>query len=206
MLKRIIQKIFSKNEVVVTDKHASLILQKLVKFGQNTDVRNLSIDIRNMDVSKSYCEIGENSIVNGNFVFETGTGKINVGNNTFIGGGTFICIEGIDIGDDVMFSWGCTVIDNNAHSLKWQDRINDVKDWKRGLDEGKIGVYKNWDSVQKAKVKICNKAWIGFNVIILKGVTIGEGAVVGAGSVVTKDVPPFTIVGGNPAVVIKQTE
>lgn len=48
-------------------------------------------------------------------------------------------------------------------------------------------------------VKICNRAWIGPNVIILHDVTIGEGAVVAAGAVVTKDVPPFTLVGGIPA-------
>jgi acetyltransferase-like isoleucine patch superfamily enzyme len=46
--------------------------------------------------------------------------------------------------------------------------------------------------------------WIGFNCIILKGVTIGEGSVVGAGSVVTKDVPPWTIVAGNPARIIRE--
>ncbi|MFM9158920.1 MAG: DapH/DapD/GlmU-related protein, partial [Dolichospermum sp.] len=44
----------------------------------------------------------------------------------------------------------------------------------------------------------------GFNCIILKGVTIGEGAVIGAGSVVTKDVPPWTIVAGNPARIIRE--
>jgi len=48
-------------------------------------------------------------------------------------------------------------------------------------------------------VRIGDRAWIGFRAIILPGVTIGEGAVVGAGSVVTKDVEPYTIVAGNPA-------
>ncbi len=51
---------------------------------------------------------------------------------------------------------------------------------------------------------IVNKVWIGFNVIILKGVTIGEGAIVAAGAVVTKDVSAWTIVAGNPAVVVKK--
>ena len=54
-------------------------------------------------------------------------------------------------------------------------------------------------------VKICDRAWIGPNSIILRNVTIGEGAVVAAGSVVTKDVMPYTIVGGNPARVIGST-
>ena len=53
-------------------------------------------------------------------------------------------------------------------------------------------------------IEIHDRAWIGSRVLILKGVTIGEGAVVAAGSVVTRNVPPFTIVGGNPARVIRE--
>lgn len=51
---------------------------------------------------------------------------------------------------------------------------------------------------------ISDRAWIAYRAIILPGVTIGEGAVVGAGAVVMKDVEPYTIVGGNPAKVIKK--
>ena len=57
-----------------------------------------------------------------------------------------------------------------------------------------------------APVRIQSKAWVGFNVSILKGVTVGEGAVIGAGSVVTKDVPPNTIAVGNPAQVVRHLE
>ena len=55
-----------------------------------------------------------------------------------------------------------------------------------------------------APVIIKDNAWIGMSAIILKGVTVGEGAIVAAGSVVTKDVPPHTIVAGVPARVIKK--
>ena len=116
-----------------------------------------------------------------------------------------ICIDKIEIGDDVMFAWGCTIMDNNAHSLVWEQRQNDVLDWKRGLDEDKTGFYKNWNGVKSAPIIIKNKAWIGFNCIILKGVTIGEGAVLGAGSVVTESVPDYAVVAGNPAKIIKYT-
>lgn len=60
-----------------------------------------------------------------------------------------------------------------------------------------------FEAVSKGDIIIKDDVWIGLNSIILSGVTIGQGAVVAAGSVVTKDVPPYAIVGGNPAKVIK---
>lgn len=65
-------------------------------------------------------------------------------------------------------------------------------------------VNKDWSNVKSKPIKICDKVWIGFDVVILKGVTIGEGAIIGAGAVVTKNVEPNSIMAGNPAVVIKK--
>ena len=56
----------------------------------------------------------------------------------------------------------------------------------------------------KGAVQIGNNVWIGDNAVILSGVTIGNGSVVAAGAVVTKDVPPFTVVAGNPAKIVKE--
>ena len=169
----------------------------------NTDIKNVSLQVRNPIENKIYLEVGENSVINGSFIFEIQNGKISIGSRTFIGGGMFICIEVITIGDDVMFSWGCTVADNNSHSHIWHQRKDDVLEWKKGLDENKIGVYKDWTHVKRGEIVIKNKVWIGFNSIILKGVRIGQGAIVAAGSVVTKDVESFTLVAGNPAKFIK---
>jgi len=119
-----------------------------------------------------------------------------VGVNTFIGGSTIVCAEHVEIGNDVLISWGCTIVDHNSHSIYWTERASDVKNWYNGN--------KDWRFVDISPVKIEDKAWIGLNAIILKGVTIGEGAVVGAGSVVTKDVLPYTIVAGNPAKQIRE--
>lgn len=59
------------------------------------------------------------------------------------------------------------------------------------------------ESLCKGPITVCDDVWIGYGAIILSGVTIGQGAVVAAGSVVTKDVEPYSIVGGNPAKLIK---
>lgn len=61
-----------------------------------------------------------------------------------------------------------------------------------------------WRPLVTKPITICDGVWIGARAIVLPGVTIGEGAIVAAGAVVTKDVEPFTIVGGNPAKVIKE--
>jgi acetyltransferase-like isoleucine patch superfamily enzyme len=180
---------------------------KIDKIGVNADpsamINEANFDIRSKTL-KEYIKIGKDAIIKGHFVIENSKGSIQIGDRTFIGGGMFVSINGIKIGNDVMFSWGCTVIDNDAHSLDWRDRANDVVDWKKGLEQGVIGKYKNWSNVGSKSIVVNDKAWIGFNVIILKGVTIGEGAIVAAGSVLTKDVLPYTLVAGNPAKFIKE--
>jgi acetyltransferase-like isoleucine patch superfamily enzyme len=69
-----------------------------------------------------------------------------------------------------------------------------------------IGHPKEITNVDSAPIIIEDHVWISFNSIILKGVTIGKGAIIAAGSVVTKDVAPFTLVAGNPAKLIKHLQ
>ena len=169
----------------------------------SSNIEGLQLHVRNPEQDKIYLKVGENSLVSGIFIFETQTGIVTIGDRSFIGSSTFLSIEKITIGNDVMISWGCTIIDNNSHSLIWTLRRNDVLDWKKGVESGGLGVYKNWEVVERKPIIVKDKAWIGFNSILLKGVTIGEGAIVGAGSLVTKDVPDWTVVAGNPAKVIR---
>lgn len=141
--------------------------------------------------------IGNRSILEGSFFFDKEFAKISIGERTFIGGNTkIIAAKEIVIGSDVLISWNCTIVDHNSHSLQFELRSSDVINWGKGL--------KDWSNVAINGIIIKDKVWIGFNSIILKGVTIGEGAIVAAGSVVTKDVEAYTVVGGNPAKFIKK--
>ena len=135
-------------------------------------------------------EIGNGSIIDGALIFERDGASISIGSNSFVNG-SVISAEQINIGSDVLIAWGCTIVDHGSHSIFWEQRKNDVANWYAG--------YKDWTHVGIATTRIENKVWIGFNTIILKGVTVGEGSFVAAGSVVTKNVAPYTAVAGNPA-------
>ncbi len=174
-----------------------------IESGADVDISIMNLEIRKY-ADKMFMFIGNNSIVQGSFIFENEVGVVKIGNRSYIGGSTFICLNAIEIGNDVLISWGCTFIDHNSHSLKISERINDVADWKKGKDLGQLAVYKNWENVKSSPIIIKDKSWIGFNCIIMKGITIGKGSIVASGSVVTKDVPDWTIVGGNPAVIIRE--
>ena len=179
------------------------LLDTYAKIGDSIN-RGISIRLDN-PVKKTYLHIGNDCIINGSFIFESKEGEILIGNHTFIGGSTFISHSKIEIGDNVTIAWGCTIYDHNSHSLDYMERRKDIDDQLNDIRSGQNFIAnKNWASVKSAPIKICNDAWIGMNVIVLKGVTIGEGAIVGAGSVVTKDVPAWTVVGGNPAKIIKK--
>lgn len=177
-----------------------LIKNGNLRVGKNTETPNLAIQIQNPQKGQLYIEIGDDAMVSGNITIYGPNGRVKIGNRTFIANGSILfCYDEITLEDDIMVSWGCTIIDNNSHSLKWEERKSDVLDWKKGP------MFKNWDVVKKDKILISSKCWIGFNSIITKGVTLGEGTIVASGSVVTKNSEPFTIIGGNPAKFIKST-
>ncbi|WAC15521.1 acyltransferase [Dyadobacter pollutisoli] len=153
---------------------------------------------------RNYVTIGKKCIINADFIFETEKGKITIGDNVHIGNASFICRTSISIGNDVTMAWGITLYDHNSHSIHWEERMNDNNQCYKDLTESHNNILnKDWTNVVQKPIQIGNKVWIGFDATILKGVTIGEGAVVGAKSVVTKDVPAWAVVAGNPARIIK---
>lgn len=101
---------------------------------------------------------------------------LEIGNNTYLNGGSIDCSHHIRIGDDCAIAGGVSISDNSWHAI----------------------------DVGKKDVLIGNKVWIATNALIMPGVKIGDGAIVAAGAVVTKDVPARCMVAGVPAKVIKE--
>ncbi|WP_339828275.1 acyltransferase [Phascolarctobacterium sp.] len=178
------------------DIHPSAILLDSVNF-----------DFRISKISKRIF-IDEESMIGCSFIFEADNGSIKIGKRTFINGGTnLISINEIEVGDDVTIGWNVYIYDHDSHSLDYRFRKDDIKRQREDFYANRNFIFsKDWSTVKSAPIKICNKVWIGFNAIILKGVTVGEGAIIAAGAVVTKNVPAWTIVAGNPAKIVKKIE
>ena len=143
-------------------------------------------------------KIGADGLISCRFSFDRPEARIIVGDRGFIGRSHIVAATRVEIEDDVIISWGVTIVDHNSHALAASDRADDVALWMQGE--------KDWSKVRMAPTLLKRRCWIGFNAIILKGVTVGEGAIVGAGSLVTRDVPAHSIVAGNPARIIRQQE
>jgi acetyltransferase-like isoleucine patch superfamily enzyme len=155
--------------------------------------------------NRKYLTVGGECLIAVNFIFESSSGYIKIGSNVHIGGATIICRTSVIIEDDVTMAWGITLYDHDSHSVSWDYRKNDNHQcYEDYINHNGNNVFnKNWTNVNSKPIHIHSKVWIGFDVTILKGVTVGEGAVIGAKSVVTKDVPAWTVVAGNPAKVVR---
>ncbi|TWJ00640.1 galactoside O-acetyltransferase [Mucilaginibacter frigoritolerans] len=176
-----------------------------VDVGKSHLLMGFKLNLNRPIDKKKYVKIGDDTILECTITFESPNGEVIIGNNTFIGTSTIISRSQVVIEDNVFIAWGCYLYDHDSHSIDYKERENDILQQLSDLRAGRNFIKnKNWDVVNSRPIKICSNAWIGMHCIILKGVTIGEGAIVGAGSVVTKNVPAWTIVGGNPARVLKE--
>jgi acetyltransferase-like isoleucine patch superfamily enzyme len=158
--------------------------------------------ILNARVSPDAICIGSHAVINGELVTNCHGGKIQLGSYVFVGPGSRIwSAVSIKIGNYALISHNVNIHDNDSHSLHLPIRREHTKFI---LDNGRLppSAY----DADEAPVVIEDDVWICFNATILKGVRIGRGAIVAAGSVVTKDVEPFTLVAGNPAVVKRKLE
>ncbi len=131
-------------------------------------------------------------------VFQCG-GEIRIGELCYLGEGSRVWARtSIRIGHHVLISHLVDIHDTNSHPLDLPTRRTDIEAiLLRGRKP--VGI----EAVVSAPVVIEDDVWIGCKATILKGVTVGRGAIVAAGAVVTKNVAPFTLVAGNPARLIR---
>ena len=169
-----------------------------VKYGKNLKVYN-----------KIYMRFGEGARVDigDNFVFLSGdnlnalarnlrgcitlspNATLKIGNNVGISSSSLRVNQSITFGNNIRVGGDCIFIDSNSHSLNYMDRRNPMTDGANKIN---------------LPIVIEDDVLIGARCVILKGVTIGARSIIGAGSVVTKSIPPDCIAAGNPAKVIKQ--
>lgn len=127
-------------------------------------------------------------------------GHVHIGRYSLINGAWFICDAEIVIGDYALISWNVVFMDTYRVAREPEAR-------RHQLHQIPSDPHRRLSGETFARpIRLERNVWIGFDCCILPGVTIGEGAIVGARSVVTSDVPPFTIVAGNPARVIRHIE
>lgn len=167
-----------------------------VEYGKNLNLYGVPVIFKKKG---SQLNIGENCTIKSSFlsnlvglsqrtiiVSRTKEAKINIGNNVGISGATIYARKGISIGDNTLIGGNVKIFDNDFHPIEVEARNIDDK-----------------DAIKTREVAIGKNCFIGCNALILKGTRIGDGSVVGAGSVVCGEFPGGVVIAGNPAKVIK---
>jgi len=131
--------------------------------------------------------IGEKTRISSFVKIKVSSGLIKIGKNCTINSFCFIDAErgGLEIGDNVLIGPGVGIHGSN---YKYSDKNRPI------IEQG----------IESKGIKIEDDVWIGSNSTILDGVTIGKGSVIGAGSVVTRDIPPYSVAFGVPAKVVEE--
>jgi len=138
--------------------------------------------------------VGADTLCMGELLVGDDEGVIEIGDWCFIGPQSKLrALDRIRVGSRVFVSHGVQIFDNNSHSLSASERH------QRFRELSTVGRHLQPETIVRRAIVIEDDVWIGFNAAILKGVTVGKGAVIGACAVVTHDVEPYAVVVGNPA-------
>lgn len=170
-----------------------------VNFGKNLNLFGIPIIFKKKG---SILKIGNDCNIKSSFlsnliglsqrtiiVTRTKEAKIEIGNNVGISGATIYARKGIYIGDNTLIGGNVKILDNDFHPIEVEARNRDDK-----------------DMIRSREVIIGKDCFIGCNAIILKGSKIGDGCVIGAGSVVSGEFTKNIILAGNPAKIVKLME
>lgn len=176
--------------------HLLIARNSLVKIQKESDINissgRLEFGLDFLSRGKTSLKMGKNSLIdingcasicNGCRITLADGAKLVLGSDVFINENTRItAYKEIHIGNGCWISWDVNIIDTDFHNI---------------IENGLV-------KPKEAGIFIGNNVWIGAKAMILKGVTVGDGAIIAAGAVVTKDVLPACLVGGNPARIIKE--
>lgn len=134
-------------------------------------------------------------------MFDVGTrGRVRLGECALVHGARIICDEEITVGDYALISWNVVLMDTYRVPFDARARREELERVPRRQPRLAAA------PVTGRPIRIERNVWIGFDSCVLPGVTIGEGSVVGARSVVTEDIPAYTVVAGNPARIIRRLD
>lgn len=178
--------VVARKSIIILGKLAKIDIQKgRLLIGETdslTNKRSKPCELV-LDIGAKIVCAGDLMLYEGVCVRIGNNAKCSFGHNVFINRSSSIdCMLEITIGDCCAISDGVQILDTDFHQIKYMDNL----------------------SIVSKPIRIGNHVWIGRSAIILKGVTIGDGAIIGAGSVVTHDIPPKCLAVGNPARVIKE--
>lgn len=162
------------------EKDSNLILKGVLETNANCKIKNGRSTIIRLDEKSKMIVNGKFSVFYGGDIICFKNSNLELGSGFFNSNIKIRCTKSIKIGKNVFISHDVTIMDSDAHYIDYA-----------GYEETK-------------PVTIGDNVWIGTRVTILKGVNIGDGAVIGAGSVVTRDIPANCIAVGSPAKVIKE--
>jgi acetyltransferase-like isoleucine patch superfamily enzyme len=140
--------------------------------------------------------IGDNCAIRGVIRCNPGA-EVVIGDLVYVGDAVVMdAMSRIEIGSHTLLAHGVQILDNDNHPTDAAERAAHF--------EAILGISKRKDfAIGSAPVSIGRRCWLGFNTAVMKGVSMGEDSIAAAGSMVLKDVPALTLVGGNPARVIK---
>lgn len=171
--------VYKKSEVSLA-KTSKITLKKTFYFNAKWTKKDPFPSILAMHENSKLVVLGDFSIYSGSRVYINNGASLILGSGYINNNFNLSCFERIEIGNEVAISENVCIRDADNHVITSSEHR------------------------PTQPIKIGNKVWIGMNVTILKGVTIGDGSIVAAGAVVNKDVPERCLVGGVPAKIIKE--
>lgn len=172
--------------------------QRMVTSNPTTLFRD-GFKVRNRQNDPTQIVIGAHCVVQAELLIMGYGGRISIGDYCYLGENSRVWSgKSVSIGRYALISHNVNIIDTNSHQIDHEQRA------RAYMDLLKHGPSKESHGVSCDDIVVEDYAWINFNSTILKGTTIGKGAIIGPNSVVINDVPPFTFYAGNPAVFIRK--